>query len=90
MLKYGFQAILSFGMLMLIAFSACTFQAARNEYILNQPLEEIKITIKKLPEPGSFNWELETQCSHLREVFGELQAYVDCHTNVERTFRTDI
>ncbi len=67
---------------MLIAFCALMFQSARNEFYRNQPLPEIEIQIEKLPLPGSFDWDLEHQCGHMRNLF-PLQNYIDCLTVVE-------
>ena len=82
MLRQILQLIVSFVALAAISFSALIVQTARNDFVQRQPINEIEITYEKRPVPGSFKWDLEHQCGHIRNLF-PLQNYIDCLVIVE-------
>ncbi len=88
MKAYGFQIILAFGMLALIAFAAKTFQTARNNYYVLLSLEEVQIEVPVVepPQPGTIEYRIQ-ECRHLiwvdgiingTHIIGQLPKFLDC------------
>ena len=71
---------------MLIAFSAITFQSARNTYIASIQIEEVQVRAERRPEYGTYEFRI-SECRHIiwrngiiggQHLIGHLPEFLDC------------
>ena len=83
-------------LLALLALAAVLIQAARNEYrsvVENAPLQEIRVTVEKKPEPGSLRWRIDHECQEKGKLHTrfDMKSWLACYDELRaEMLRTDM